>query len=332
VILAALIIVGWAQFGLARVTKERLARAKSEGTVNFYSIWNVPNTKGVVDLFMKKYPFLRVNSYRAGGGASGLLNKILIEARAGKNDVDVILMTDLYWKALADEGLVTPYCSPGRRAFANRFKDDKCLWTMMNINTHVIAYNTEAVSQKEAPKNLYDLLDPKWRGKLVMDQREERWFTYTLDKMGEEKGMEFMRKLAAQKPEFRRGHTLMLQLLAAGEYPVNVMAYGHGVELMKSKGAPLNWVADQPVTTTGSVVSLAKHAPHPEAAKLLIDFIMSYEGQKVHLQFKRIPTRNDVPPDPPRLLEGLEIYPVKMELADRLNERTKEFHKIFGIN
>lgn len=327
-LLIPLIVLGWSGVCLAQSAQER---ARAEGVVNFYSIWNAPNTQAVADLFRKRYPFIEVNSYRAGGGAGGLLNKILIEARAGKHAVDVILMTDLYWKALADANLVAPYCSAGREAFPDEFKDGRCLWTMLNINTHVIAYNTALIPREEAPKNLHDLLRPKWKGKLVMDRHDDRWFTYTMDKMGEERGLDFMERLAAQKPELRAGHTLMLQLLAAGEFSVNVMAYGHGVELLRSKGAPLDWVADQPVTTTGSVVSLARLAPHAEAARLLIDFLMSKEAQEIIVRFNRIPTRRDVPPNPPRLLQGLKIYPTKMELADRLKERTEQFHKIFGI-
>ncbi len=143
--------------------------------------------------------------------------------------------------------------------------------------------------------------------------------------------MAYMKKLAAQKPDFRRGHTLMLQILAAGEYPVNVISYGHHVEYMKAQGAPLGWSADEPVTATGGATSLAKHAPHPEAAKLFIDFLMSKEAQEVITRFNRIATRVDVPPNPPRLLKGLELAPVKPELGKILPKRIKQFREIFGI-
>ncbi|MEE9550987.1 MAG: extracellular solute-binding protein, partial [Candidatus Binatia bacterium] len=207
----------------------------------------------------------------------------------------------------------------------------KCLWTVLNINTHVIAYNTAMVPKEARPKTLKDLLDPRWKNKLVMDTTDERWFTQTLDKMGEERGLAYMKKLAAQKPQFRRGHTMMLQLLAAGEFPVNVIAYGYQVEYMKKQGAPLDWAADEPVTSTGGVISLAKHAPHPEAAKLFIDFAMSKVAQEEITKFNRVATRTDVPPDPPHLVEGLKMAPVKPELGKTLRAKAKQFREIFGI-
>jgi iron(III) transport system substrate-binding protein len=202
---------------------------------------------------------------------------------------------------------------------------------MVNINTHVIAYNTQLIPEKARPRTLRDLLNPRWKGKLVMDTTDDRWFTQTLDKMGEEKGMAFMKKLAAQKPNFRRGHTLMVQLLAAGEFPVNVMAYGYQVEYMKAQGATLDWSADQPVTTTGGAASLARHAPHPEAAKLFLDVLLSKEAQQEITKFNRVATRKDVPPNPPSQIEGLTMFPVKMELGRILPERVKQFKEIFGI-
>ena len=164
-----------------------------------------------------------------------------------------------------------------------------------------------------------------------IDTTDDRWFTQTLDKWGEEKGIAYMKKLAAQKPDFRRGHTLMLQIVAAGEYPVNIMSYGHNVEFMKSKGAPIDWSVDQPVTVTGGAASIAKRAPHPEAARLFMDFLMSKEAQEVITGFNRIATRVDVPPNPPRLLKGLKMVPVKTELGKILPKRIKEFRNIFGL-
>ncbi|MFQ5683144.1 MAG: ABC transporter substrate-binding protein [Candidatus Binatia bacterium] len=313
----------------ARSSKNRMENAKKEGAVNFYSVWNVPHGEALKKIFEKKYPFIKVNHYRAGAGA--LVNKLDLEARSRHHEFDVLIMTDLYWQILMDKGLIAPYCSPLRAAFPAVFKDKKCRWTMLNINTHVMAYNTELVPKDVRPKTLQDLLHPRWKGKLVMDTTDDRWFTETVDKMGEEKGMAFMKKLAAQKPNFRRGHTLMVQLLAAGEFPVNVIAYGYQVEYMKAQGATLDWAADQPVTVTGGVVSLARHAPHPTAGKLFIDFLMSKKAQEAITKFNRVATRRDVPPNPPGQIEGLQMYPVNLELGKDLPKRVKQFRKIFGI-
>lgn len=325
-----IIFTGVPRVSFAQTSAERVEKAKKEGAVNFYFVWNLSHGQAVAKAFNKKFPSIKVNLYRSGG--SSMVNKLVIEAKTGRHDVDVIIMSDLYWQSLMDRDLIAAYCSPQLSAFPAEFKDPKCLWTVLNINTHVIAYNTELVPKEARPKILEDLLDPRWKkGKLVMDTTDERWFTQTLDKMGEERGMAYMKKLAAQEPQFRRGHTMMLQLLAVGEFPVNVIAYGYQVEYLKKQGAPIDWSADEPVTSTGGVISLAKHAPHPEAAKLFIDFAMSKVAQEEITKFNRVATRVDVPPDPPHLVEGLKMAPVKPELGKILRNRTVQFRKIFGI-
>lgn len=303
--------------------------AKKEGQVSWYFNWTLPSGKAVADRFQKHFPYIRVNLMR--NSATALANRLITEARVRRREVDVITVSDPFWPTIMEAGLIEPYCSKESEAFRPEFKDGKCLWTLLNVNTHVIAYNTKLVKRGEAPRNLQDLLNPRWGGKLVMDQEDVRWFAMTLDKWGEEKGLKYMTALAAQKPGMRRGHTLILQLVAAGELAVNVMAYGYAVEEMKLKGAPLDWTADEPVTIQGGVMSLAKYAPHPNAAKMFIDYAMSKEGQEAIRECcNRVPTRVDVPPNPRRLIEGLKLYPLKMELGESLNIRVQQFRSIFG--
>lgn len=162
-----------------------------------------------------------------------------------------------------------------------------------------------------------------------MEDERYRWFAYTLDKLGEEKGLGFMKRLAARKLSFRHGDTLIAQLLAAGEFSICVVCYGYRIELMKSKGAPVDWNADEPVTASGSTISLAKQAPHPNAAKLLVDFILSKEGQTILASFFTVPARGDVRPLAPRLIQGLRMHPIKVELSKTLNFRRDQFLQIF---
>ena len=330
-VLFASILIGPQWVSAAPVTTDPavIEAAKKEGQVTWYFNWTLPDGKALADRFQKNFPFIKVNLMR--NSATALANRLVTEARARRREVDVILISDPFWPTIMDAGLVQPYCSKESGAFRPEFKDGNCLWTLLNVNTHVIAHNTQLVKQEEAPRNLQDLLNPKWKSKLVMDQEDVRWFAMVLDKWGEEKGLKYMKALAAQKPGMRRGHTLILQLVAAGEFPVNVMAYGYAVEEMKLKGAPLDWTADEPVTIQGGVMSLAKYAPHPNAAKMFIDYAMSKEGQEAIRECcNRVPTRVDVPPNPRRLMEGLKLYPLKMELGESLNIRVQQFRSIFG--
>lgn len=307
---------------------ERVAAAKKEGAINFYSTWDLARSSALQQLFEKRYPGIQVNVFRAN--AASMNNRLSLEAKTGRHEFDVAIPGEIFWKALQDQGLFAQYCSPERDAYPVELKDERCYWTMLNLNTHVMVYNTKLVPRQDAPRKLADLLHPRWKDQLIMDPEDYRWFAYVLDKTGEEKGLAFMKELAAQRPQFRPGHTLQVQLVAAGEFPANVMGYGFRVEEMKNKGAPVDWFADEPVTFTGAVASLSKRAPHPEAAKLFIDLLLSREAQQAMVRSNAVPARSDVPPDPPRLIRGLKLYSVKPELADVINKRMEQFRAIFG--
>jgi iron(III) transport system substrate-binding protein len=308
--------------------EERIAQAKKEGLVNLYTSWDLDRSAEMKRLFERRYPGVQVNVYRATSGV--ISSKISLEAKAGRHEFDVATPGDLFWKSLYDQKIFAPYCSSERDAYPSDVKDDRCYWTMPHLNTHVIVYNALLVAKNEIPRNNQDLLQPRWKDKLVMSSDDYRWFAYTMDKMGETKGVEFMKQLAAQRPSLRAGHTIQLQLLAAGEFPVNVMGYGFQAEQMRAKGAPLDWTVDEPVTVTGAVISVSSRPPHPEAAKLLVDFLLSQEAQKAMARLHSVPSRPDVLPDPPRLSKGLKLYPVKPELTEVMNKRNEQFRAIFG--
>ncbi len=328
---ALVFLLLWSQLPLANARAQpdtrRIDLARKEAQVVWYSNLALDRGNALAQGFMKLHPGIKVNYFRAN--APQLANRVLTEAQAGKTQMDVLLISFFFLDQLIDGGLLEPYCSPEREAFPSEFKDKDCLWTLINANTHVIGYNTQWVQKSEAPRRYSDLLNPKWKGKMVLDDEGYRWFAYTLDKMGEDKGLAFMKRLAAQKPQFRHGDTLTAQLLAAGEFPLCVVCYGYRLELMKSKGAPVDWNADEPVTVSGSTVSLAKRSLHPNAARLLMDYILSKPGQTQLASFLTVPGRKDVPPLAPRLIQGLKLHPIKIELSKGLNARRDQFLQIF---
>jgi iron(III) transport system substrate-binding protein len=138
-----------------------------------------------------------------------------------------------------------------------------------------------------------------------------------------------MKKLSEQNLHFRTGKFLLTQLLAAGEFSIVVMTSGHVVEYLKRQGAPLEWVATEPIITTLMPIMVASHAPHPNAAKLFVDYVLSKEGQEIIRSVNRIPLRPEVPPDPPRLIKGLKfLKPNPSWTGMEYNELYREvFHK-----
>ncbi len=163
-----------------------------------------------------------------------------------------------------------------------------------------------------------------------MDTELYEWFEGQLRIRGREKGLEFMRKLKAQEPVFRRGRTAQAELVAAGEFAVTVEVYAHRAQEMKDKGAPVNWIAVEPVLIHPLVGIIAKNAAHPNTARLFMDYILSKEGQAKVRDEGRVPARSDVPPIPPELMRKdwrVEIVGLGEEIADT----RKLYAQVFGL-
>ena len=137
-----------------------------------------------------------------------------------------------------------------------------------------MGYNTAMLGEKERPRDWPDLLAPFWKGKFAMDEEEFEWFGTLVDYWGREKAGKFIRALAAQQPQLRRGHSLLAQLLAAGEFPAAIV-FPFEIEQLKQKGARVDWAAtSDPIVTSINVMALSTKAPHANAGKLLINYVL----------------------------------------------------------
>ena len=189
-----------------------LAAAKREGRVVWYS--SVGESQQFAQEFEKKYPFIKVDVVR--GTVYPLMNRILNEAAAGNYLFDVVRQATLTIGLLIQRGLVQPYESPERAAYAAGWKDKQGYWTSTDDNYFVIGYNTRQVSAAEAPKDWDDLLAPKWRGKIGMDPDNHILYGALEQSWGRDKAISFFRRLAQQQIQFRKGNTLISQLIVAG--------------------------------------------------------------------------------------------------------------------
>ncbi|MFQ5684443.1 MAG: ABC transporter substrate-binding protein [Candidatus Binatia bacterium] len=306
-----------------------IEKAKAEGELSFYTSMNIGESKPLLDAFEQKYPFIKAKLTRVGGTA--IATRMLTEARAGRHLWDVSAPTLLYAREVMKKGLVAPYASPERRYYRKEFKDKKNLWTGIVLNTSVMVYNTQMLKPSEYPRNYNDLLKPRFKGgRISMDTELYLWFAGQLRIRGKEKGMAFMRKLKAQDPVFRRGRTAQAQAVIAGEMLVAVEVYGHRAQAFKGAGAPLDWVAVEPVLTLPLAIMLNKRARHPNAARLFIDFALSKGGQELLRDKGRIPARSDVTINPPELLKKdwrIEV----IGLEENLTELVKRYSTTFGL-
>src|SRR3989337_479813 len=264
--------------------------AKRERSLVWYTAMAIDTAKPLADAFEKKYGFLKVNYIRVG--TAQMINRIITETLAGKWDFDAV--TVLGMDALVKRNIFAPYLSPEREAIIDDFKDPKGLWTGLYHNNIVVAYNTKLVSERDAPKDYPDLLDPKCKGKILMDQRDYTWYGTLVKVWGREKAGRYMKQLAQQEPQFRSGHALIAQLVVAGEMPLG-WVYDFRIETMTKEGAPIEWVDTlNPIVVEVGGIGLGAKAKNPNAAKLFIDFVLSKEGQQVVRGAQRTPSRKDV--------------------------------------
>jgi iron(III) transport system substrate-binding protein len=181
-----------------------------------------------------------------------------------------------------------------------------------------------------APKRYDDLLDPKWKGKMMMDGTKADWFAGVLQIMGQERGLKYMRDLAKQQPSPREGHELLAQLVAAGEGLMDVNIPISSVERMKERGAPIDWTAVGAAPAIMVGIGLSSQAAHPNAAKLYLDFALSREGQRLIRTPGRLVARSDLASEQADLVKEVKIVPVNPALAEKLGEYAQQLRSIFG--
>ena len=257
-----------------------------------------------------------------------MLFRSLTEDSAGRSALDLVDITTI--NALKRRNLLQTYHSPEFAAYPQQFKDPERYWATLTNIYYVIGYNPKMVPQKDVPRNWDDFLDPKWKGKIGMDQEEYEWYAATLHYWGSARAEKFHRALAKQAVRWNRGHTMISQLMAAGEFPLGIV-YAHRVESMKKSGAPIEWVkTSDPVFVTLSPVAVAAKAHHPNAAKLLMDFVLSKEAQLVLRNANRSSGRLDVEPVVPEMHPSkLKIAAIDPSVGEELTKYSKEFREIY---
>jgi iron(III) transport system substrate-binding protein len=303
------------------------AKAKEEGQVLLYTSLAGSDTKAFSSAFEKAYPGVKLDIYRASG--TTLLQKILTENRAGNEFVDAVMTEDAVLHVLKGKNLLAKFDSPERAAFDARFKEKDGFWTDVYPTVHSIPYNTKLVAQKDVPKRYTDLLDPRWKGKLGLNKNNYMFIAALLNFYGKEKGEDFLKKLAQQNPQVRSGGTLTATLVGAGELPIAFSVNANNVENVKEKGSPVDWARiEDPLYGEPHPAAVMANAARPNAARLLVEFAISKQGQELMAKLGKVPARGDVKPQIGVDRAKLRIMPV--EEAARAEYYQKRFEELFG--
>jgi len=323
------LIVGLAVVFLSKsVSAQDFEKARQEGRVIFYTSWGPTDADYVIKAFEKKYPVWKVEPVR--GSSEKTLNRLISEQRANRYLGDVVAVSGIQSGILKGRGGLDRYQSQEAVNFPADWVDPQGYGVGLHQTIYTIGYNSKSVPADAVPKTYEDLLHPRWKGLLGWDMEEYYLFGALLKAKGREKGLAFWRKLAEQNINFRKGYTLITELVSAGEFPVAVSLYQHRVDEYLEKGAPVQWVAPDPlVGGDPNKISLLKAAPHPNAARIFIDFMLSAEGQKLLQDKGRSPGRIGMGPKNPRL-KGAKTFTFHVS-AEEYEQLGKEFNQVFKI-
>jgi iron(III) transport system substrate-binding protein len=270
-----------------------LAGARREGTLTFYTSLHEQNLPVILAAFEKKYG-VKVKPWRSG--ADKVLQRMVTEAGAGRFDVDAVHVGSGELEALHREKLLMEIRSPHQRNLLPAAMPAHHDWAPTYLTVFVQAYNTKAVKKDELPKRFEDLLDPRWKGRLAVEERDDDWFGRLAEAMGEKKAVDlFRRMVAANGMSVRKGHSLLGNMVVSGEVPFALASHYNVSESAKKQGAPVGWLALEPVVARANGIAVARKAPHPYAAVLFYDYLISDEGQKLLAQRDYPPASVNVP-------------------------------------
>jgi len=304
--------------------------ARKEGEVVWYAAMASDRAGAVIKAFESKYPFLRVRFQP--GGASRQIEQLLVEHRAKKTRADIINTRRSFVSVMAKGGAIARYRTPLRAALRDGFADKEGWVNGIYAQPRVFLYNTRMVARDKAPQSVEDLLSPAWKEKLGMDTTDYDWLASLIDFYGRGKALEYAGKLAKQQLNFRRGPTLLAQLAVAGEFPIVIDAFPEEALQMKNAKAPAEFVFSEPFVPvkTPTTVSISAAAPHPHAAALFVDFLLSKPGQDLLASQGRWTSRKDAD-------YFADVKDKKMQIAgaewdDKQVELIKLFNSIFALH
>ena len=254
----------------------------------------VPEDLVAISAAFEKKHGVKLKTWRAN--SEKVLQRAVTEMRAGRAEADVVETNGPQMEALYREKGLQPLGSPHLKDLMPQALRPHGLWVGTRINMFVQSYNTRLVKQAELPKTFADLADPRWKGRLGIEAEDEDWFAMVVKELGEEKGLAIFRDIVRTNGlSVRKGHTLLAGLVASGEIPLALTTYSHGTEKMKHKGAPVEWFAIAPAIGRANGIGIMKNAPHPKAAALFVDFLLSPEGQAILQKGGYVPANLRVP-------------------------------------
>ena len=306
--------------------------AKKEGRVVWYTTQQIdPLVRPVVAAFEKKYG-IAVDYVRAD--SSDVALRIINEGRAGHMQSDVFDGTGAA-ATLKKQKMAVSWLPDEAKRLPKQYVDPAAYWVATNIFVNTPGYNTTLVAEGTEPRTFQDLLDPKWKGKMIWSSTSSAaagpgFVGLVLTQMGTDKGTEYLRALAQQNVAISpvSGRQILDQVIS-GEYAIGLQIFNHAAVLSARQGAPVQWIPMNPVMSTLNVIGLTAGGPHPNAAKLLIDFAISPEGQELYKNGGVLTVDPDIPPFDPSLRPDGKNFRAIVETPEDLEENLPSWINTF---
>ena len=275
---AALVALGLAlaASAAAQPSPQLVAAAKREGSLTLYTSNAAQTIKLLAADFEKRYG-VRVEVWRAS--SAKVLQRLLAEKTAGRWDFDAASASSPELEALWREGLLQPVDSPALAQMLEGTVPPHRGWAPQFLNVFVQAYNTQAVRRDELPKRWPDLLDPRWKGRLGVEAKAGEWYCALAKSAGAD--AEVLRRVGAKNGwSVRSGNSLLANMVVSGEVPFALAVYSHMIDDARQQGAPVDWIALEPMIGRSNGIGVSRRPKHPAAALLFYEYSLA-EGQEI---------------------------------------------------
>jgi iron(III) transport system substrate-binding protein len=261
----------------AAIAPPVLAAAKAEGTVVWYSALDAPALNMMVEKFNASHPGIVAQGLNVG--STRIAPRVMTEASAGKVFVDVVNGDQLSISQLGEVNLLQPFTVSDPEKFVKGSIDPKGLWAAVFSETTVIAWNPQKLKADglRPPTSLADLGRPEWRGKIGLDDAAFNWYQAVL--LTQKDAAVILKRIADNHPLMTSSHSVSVTQLQNGEFDVTPTAYGYLVDARRAAGQPLDFLNLTPNLVNLDPIAILKGAPHPNAARVLVDWLLSPDAQ-----------------------------------------------------